>query len=109
MATSAQLDANRANAQLSTGPVTPEGKARVSQNARKHGLTAKNLVLSAGEREEFEEFRDELTAELAPQGVVETLTFNELLHAAWNLRRYRRVEAEAATATIDDFGDSKLA
>ena len=33
MATAAQIQANRANAQNSTGPRTPEGKARVSQNA----------------------------------------------------------------------------
>ena len=37
----ARLAANRANAQKSTGPRTPEGKRRVSQNALKHGLTAR--------------------------------------------------------------------
>ena len=32
----ANIAANRANAKRSTGPRTPEGKARSSQNARKH-------------------------------------------------------------------------
>jgi len=34
-----RIAANRHNAQKSTGPRTPEGKARSSQNVRKHGLT----------------------------------------------------------------------
>ena len=34
MATEAQIEANRANAQKSTGPRTPEGKAAVAQNAQ---------------------------------------------------------------------------
>ena len=101
MASAAQITANQANAQHSTGPVTPEGKARVSQNAVRHGLTAKHLVIRDDEREEFESLRADLLTELDPQGAVETLTFNELLHAAWNLHRFRRLEAES-TAAIDD-------
>ena len=36
---------NRANAQHSTGPRTPEGKARSSQNARKHTFTPENFAV----------------------------------------------------------------
>ena len=35
---SRQILANRANAKASTGPKTVQGKARVAQNARRHGL-----------------------------------------------------------------------
>ncbi len=105
MASIAQIAANQANAQLSTGPKTPEGKARVSQNALRHGLTSIRLVIRDDEREEFTQLRDSLVAELDPQGAVETLTFEELLHAAWNLHRFRRIEAETSLGTLDDFTD----
>src|SRR5690348_684694 len=43
-ATEARTYRNRQNAQHSTGPRTPEGKRRSSQNARKHGLTADGVL-----------------------------------------------------------------
>ena len=46
MATQAQIDANRANAQKSTGPKTPEGKAKSRRNGLKHGLTAEACMLA---------------------------------------------------------------
>jgi hypothetical protein len=109
MASAAQITANRANAALSTGPVTPEGKSRVAQNALKHGLTAKHLVILPDQQEEFEALSDALAAELAPQGAIETLTFNEVLHAAWNLQRFRHIEAEFSSGTPEDFLCSKIA
>jgi hypothetical protein len=39
-----QIEANKLNAQRSTGPRTPEGKQRVASNALKHGLTGKQIV-----------------------------------------------------------------
>ena len=109
MSSNAQITANRANAQHSTGPVTPEGKARVSQNALKHGLTARHLVIRENEHEEFAALRDSLTADLDPQGAIEVLTFHELLHAAWNLQRFRRLEAEVSIGTMDDLTDPQTA
>ena len=40
-----QLTANRANAARSTGPRSPEGKARSAQNSRKHGFTASTFAV----------------------------------------------------------------
>ena len=105
MATAAQFTANQSNAKLSTGPRTEEGKARVAQNALRHGLTAKHLVVREDEREEFEAFRSGLQSELDPQGTIEETTFEEFLHAAWNLQRFRRLESEVSLGTLDDLTD----
>ena len=101
MASQAQILANRQNAQQSTGPLTPEGKARSSQNARKHGLTAQELIVRDDEREAYASLEADLVADLKPQGALEDLVFNQLLHAAWNQRRLRRLEAELFHHNLD--------
>src|SRR5712692_11401416 len=82
-----RLAANAANAQHSTGPRTPEGRARSSQNARTHGLTARDLVIAPDEREEFEELRNDYQTSVKPQDGIQQSLFEELVGAAWNLRR----------------------
>ena len=64
----AKLAANRANAQLSTGPKTEEGKAAVSKNAVRHGLSSTEVIVRDGEREEFENLQAELLEEVSPEG-----------------------------------------
>ncbi len=44
MATSAQIEANRLNAQKSTGPKTERGKAHARLNAVTHGMTARTIM-----------------------------------------------------------------
>ena len=44
MATAAQIEANRLNAQKSTGPKTERGKARAKLNAIAHGMTARTIM-----------------------------------------------------------------
>ncbi len=62
--------ANRANAQRSTGPRTPDGKARSSLNALRHGILAKaayNAIIEGKERRaEFEEIVAGLAQEYQP-------------------------------------------
>ncbi len=95
MATSpARLAANAANAQHSTGPLTPEGKTRSSQNASKHGLTARELVIAPGEEQEFQDLLSDFQADVKPQGAIQQTLFNQLVAAAWNLHRVRRLESE---------------
>src|SRR5216684_7987007 len=95
----ARLAANAANAQHSTGPRTPEGRARSSQNARTHGLTARDLVIAPNELEEFEELLNDYQASVQPQDAAQQSVFELLVGAAWNLRRIRRMEVRACSDT----------
>ena len=92
MATQAQIQANRTNAEKSTGPRTPEGKEKASQNALKHGLRAKQAVIPGEDPGEFEEHREEMLAELAPAGAVQTMLAERIVHLSWRLRRAERVQ-----------------
>jgi hypothetical protein len=93
MATPAQIAANQANARLSTGPRTPEGKAAVSRNAVKHGFASTHE-----DRGTFEEFSEEFRKELKPATPLEDELCEQIIHAAWNLRRIRIAER----ALLDD-------
>ena len=100
MSTASQI-ANAANAQLSTGPRTDEGKRQSSQNARTHGLTAQHPVIPDEDRAAFQQLRAQLHAETKPQGALQQIIFEELVHAAWNLRRVRAMEAELNASAPD--------
>ena len=95
----ARLAANAANAQHSTGPRTPEGRARSSQNARTHGLTARDVIVEPHEREEFEQFLNRYQTDVAPQDAVQLSVFDDLVAAAWDLRRIRRMQVRACSDT----------
>jgi hypothetical protein len=90
----ARLTANAANSQHSTGPQTQQGKVLSSQNACKHGLSAREVIIAPGEHEEFQQLLADFKAEIKPQGVIQQSLFDDLVAAAWNLRRARRMEAE---------------
>jgi hypothetical protein len=98
MASVAQLAANRANARLSTGPKTAEGKDRSSLNAIRHGFTGRLLVglqygPFADDSEDLQAFVEAVLEELAPVTAQERA---EALHIAGLLvRRARLVELEA--------------
>ena len=60
MASEAQIRANQENARKSTGPKSDSGKARVAQNARKHGFSAREVIMTCDEdREAWQELLDE--------------------------------------------------
>jgi hypothetical protein len=87
MATLKQFEANRRNAQKSTGPKTPEGKAAVSMNALRHGLRARTVVLPGENREEFTQLCDDLEVEWHPQSRTEQFYVEQMAVSQWKLIR----------------------
>lgn len=90
MPSEARRRANRANAQKSTGPRTPEGKARASQNATKHGFSADLSFANDAERLQFQAFQSAVAAELRARGPLEADAVRQFADAAWRLRKIRR-------------------
>jgi hypothetical protein len=95
MTSAAQEQANRSNAQKSTGPRTPEGKAVVAQNAVRHGLLAQEVVVKGEDPGEFELYREQMLAELAPVGQMESMLAHRIVGLSWRLRRAERLQAAA--------------
>ena len=93
MATDKQIAANRLNAQKSTGPKTPEGRAAVRLNGVKHGLCAKTLVLPGESESDFTALLESYEAEHAPATPSEEALVVQLVMAAWRLRRLYHAEA----------------
>jgi len=96
-----QREANRSNALKSTGPQTPEGKAKVAQNAVKHGLLAEHILIRDENREDYEAFRDTMADNLQPEGSVESLLAERIITAAWRLRRAVRLERDVIHSVVD--------
>jgi hypothetical protein len=88
-----RIAANIRNAQLSTGPRTCAGKAKVSMNALRHGLTSHQVILPNENSDEFESFRSELLTSLAPDGALETFYAEKIVTDIWRVRRVPVLEA----------------
>ncbi len=97
MSTQDQLNANRQNAQSSTGPKTPEGKAISSQNGVKHGLFAKNDVISGEDLAAYEQHRQDIYDEFAPLTPTESVLTQRIASLTWRLMRADRLQ----TTTIN--------
>jgi len=92
MTSEAKVAANRRNAERSTGPRSPEGKARSAANAIVHGLTAARMVLPGEDAAAFTQFVEEGIAELEPVGAMEMTVAHEIISYSWRLRRVPWIE-----------------
>ena len=103
MSTVAQMAANTANAQQSTGPITEEGKAASSLNALKHGLTANTVLLPGEDEAAYRALCDETLNHWKPADAHEKGLLQILCDTQWRLARCSRLEATALSADIPDF------
>ena len=96
----------RANGAKSHGPATAAGRARSSQNARRHGLAthalpSASVVLPTESLDEFRALLNSYLADLAPAGLVETELVEAMVVARWRLRRIATIETTFLGNEID--------
>jgi len=94
MSTQAQINANRRNAQKSTGPTSPDGKARSSLNALKSGIDAWSHIIPGEDPAELEALTARFLLHFHPSDPVQLSLVDALISAEWIQRRLRRIEAQ---------------
>jgi hypothetical protein len=100
-----RLAANRANAQKSTGPRTPEGKRRSALNATRHGILSQVLHLPEEEMAAYEEFTAPYVASLSPVGQTETELARAFADLQFRLHRLSAAEHNLFALGHEEHGD----
>ena len=114
MTSERQAEANRQNAQKSTGPRTAAGKAAVALYGMKHGLLSRECLLKGESETEFVAFGRRLRAKLAPVGELELFLADRLVSTAWRLRRLIAVETllfdreRSVDSAFNNYGREKM-
>jgi hypothetical protein len=88
----AQIDANRKNSQLSTGPSTPAGKAKSALNSVKTGLTGRTVLLPTDDAAAYETHVQRFIKDLKPVGPREHALAQALADNAWRAERIVSLE-----------------
>src|SRR6266851_1548346 len=101
MSTEAQVNANRLNAQKSTGPVTPEGKAKSALNALKSGIDAWSTIICGEDPAELETLTEQFLQHYQPADPVQLSLVDTLISTEWIQRRLRRIEAQLWNYRVD--------
>ena len=96
---SARAEANRRNAQKSTGP---KDTSRTRLNALKHGLLTKEILLKGEDKQALERLGKRLRVELAPKRELESILVDRIVSSAWRLKRALKVEADFLEAQYED-------
>ena len=109
MATPAQITANRANAQKSTGPRSPEGKSASRFNALKHGIDAASIVIPGEDPADYDALTANYQRSYRPETPSENFHVDTMLRADWQKRRLMRVEADLHRTLLAEYPGASLA
>jgi ABC-type transporter Mla subunit MlaD len=102
MATTEQIDANRQNAQHSTGPRTPEGKAASRFNALKSGIDAQAQIITGEDPANLDALVAEYQQRFDTSAPECRMLVDTLISCEWLFRRLNRAEASLWQYTIMD-------
>jgi hypothetical protein len=94
MTSKKKIDANRRNAQGSTGPRTTTGKCTSSQNSSKHGLFSRELHFTDKDKPIFEKLRRELAQQLSSETALQRLALDQVIACAWRGKKALRLETQ---------------
>ena len=94
--------ASRANGRKSQGPKTPEGKARSSQNAFRHGFLSQQVVLPNESAEQFQILFRQYADRFAPSDAAGFGFVEEMAASYWRMRRLWAVETQNMAEAIAD-------
>ncbi len=97
MTSQRQIEANRRNALLSTGPITENGKQQSRCNAYRHGLVAETVIAGAEDAAEYVAFEAQIVEEYDPKSIVERELTRRLASLLWRLRRANLIETGLLT------------
>jgi hypothetical protein len=109
MATPAQITANRANAQKSTGPRSVEGKSASRFNALKHGIDAASIVIPGEDPADYDALVAQYHREYQPQSASESFHLDTMIRADWHKRRMQNVEADLYHTVLAESPGNSLA
>jgi len=101
-----QQQANRSNAQHSTGPITPAGKAAIRFNALTYGLRTRATVLPDENAADYSQLWDELEAEWQPKTRTERFHLETMVTSQWLLKRV--AESEQKIYLYIAFGEQQF-
>jgi hypothetical protein len=101
-----QIEANRRNAQKSTGPKTPDGQAVSKMNALKHGILSEEVVVHGRwideSDTEFAALHERLWEDLKPIGMLEEMLVDKIVSNNWRLRRVLKAESGEIVLSVDN-------